>query len=80
LKRLKEAQKNRDIAGIDSATNDLNAAWQTASQEMYQAAGQPGGEAQPGSQAESGSDGGAQSKSKNDEVTDVDFEEVKDDK
>jgi molecular chaperone DnaK len=80
LKRLKEAHKNRDIAGIDSAMNDLNAAWQTASQEMYQAAGQPGGDAQPGSHAEPGSDGGAQPKSKNDEVTDVDFEEVKDDK
>jgi molecular chaperone DnaK len=80
LKRLKDAHKNRDISGIDSAMNDLNAAWQTASQEMYQAAGQPGGDAQPGSHAEPGSDGGAQPKSKNDEVTDVDFEEVKDDK
>lgn len=81
VKRLKEAHKNRDIAGVDSAMNDLNAAWQTASQEMYQAAGQPGADAQPGSHTETGNDGGnSQPKSKNDEVTDVDFEEVKDDK
>lgn len=81
VKRLKEAHKNRDIAGVDSAMNDLNAAWQTASQEMYQAAGQPGADAQPGSHTEPGNGGGnGQPKSKNDEVTDVDFEEVKDDK
>jgi molecular chaperone DnaK len=79
--RLKEAHKNRDIAAVDSAMSDLNAAWQAASQEMYQAAGQPGGDGQPGAQGQPGSEGAnGQTGSANDEVTDVDFEEVKDDK
>jgi len=73
LADLKEAHKNRNFAGIDTALEALNAAWQAASEEMYKAtqdAGQPNPEA---SQA-----GGQQSGSAPDsEVTDVDFEEVK---
>lgn len=74
LAKLKEAHKSQDVAAIDKALAELNAVWQAASEEMYktaqntgQAASQPGPE-QPGSgKAQSG----------NDEVTDVDFEEVK---
>jgi molecular chaperone DnaK len=77
LQGLKEAQKNKNLAGIDKYIGELNAAWQVASQEMYQAANQQG--PQPESQQGSGGNGGDSSK-KNDEVTDVDFEEVKDDK
>ncbi len=80
LGKLKEAHKNKDMAGIDTAMNELNTAWQAASQEMYaasQQAGQAGGEQQAGPQDQQGGNGG-QSGS-NDEVTDVDFEEVKDD-
>jgi molecular chaperone DnaK len=73
LSELKEAHKSKDIVRIDKAMNDLNAAWQAASQEMYQATQQQG--AQTDQQSQSGSSGG--SSSKNDEVTDVDFEEVK---
>jgi len=81
MQRLKEAHKNRDLATVDLAMNDLNAAWQAASQEMYQAAGQPGGEDQSAPHGQPGGDGGnGQPGAKNDEVTDVDFEEVKDDK
>ncbi len=80
LKSLKEAHKNRDVAGIDSSMNELNTAWQAASQEMYAATGQPGAEQQTGQQSQAGSDGGDASSSKDGEVTDVDFEEVKDDK
>jgi len=73
LADLKEVHKNRNFAGIDTALEALNAAWQAASEEMYKAtqdAGQPNPEA---SQA-----GGQQSGSAPDsEVTDVDFEEVK---
>lgn len=74
---LKTAHKNHDIPGIDKAMAELNTMWQTASQEMYQNTSQAG--PQPG--AQQGSEQGAGSSSKgsgNDEVTDVDFEEVKD--
>jgi len=74
LNGLKEAHKNKNLAGIDKYMGELNAAWQVASQEMYQAAQQPG--PQPGSQQGAGGDGAGSSK-KSDEVTDVDFEEVK---
>ncbi|HLW09934.1 MAG TPA: molecular chaperone DnaK, partial [Fermentimonas sp.] len=75
LKKLKEAHKAQDIDGIDAATNELNTVFQAASQDMYNAAN-----AQQGGQ--SGADGGQQSsedtnKSSDDNVTDVDFEEVK---
>ncbi len=73
LIELKEAHKTKDLARIDKALNDLNAAWQAASQEMYQATQQQ--EAQSGQQSQAGNTDG--NTSKNDEVTDVDFEEVK---
>ncbi len=79
LNKLKEAHKNQNIEDIDAATNELNTVFQAASQEMYNAANAQG-EAQPGGQ--SSTDGGQQSsqnnnKSSDNDVTDVDFEEVK---
>lgn len=65
---LKTAHQAQDIAGIDTALEALNAAWQAASQEMYNAGG-AGAEA--GAQA-----GGAQQNADSD-VTDVNYEEVK---
>ncbi|MCF8460363.1 MAG: molecular chaperone DnaK [Flavobacteriales bacterium] len=70
LADLKKAHETRDIAGIDVALETLNTAWQAASQEMY-AATQEGQGGQAGPEANAGGQGG------NDEVTDVDFEEVK---
>ncbi|MBQ1664550.1 MAG: molecular chaperone DnaK, partial [Bacteroidaceae bacterium] len=56
LKKLKDAHAAGDLAGIDAATAELNNAWQTASQNMYQGAqGQPG--------AGAGFQGGAQNNS-----------------
>src|SRR5512133_3814655 len=80
LAKLKEAHKAQDIDQIDKALAELNSVWQVASEEMYkntQAAGQQGGQpgAQPGSDQQASS-GGRQSGG-SDEVTDVDFEEVK---
>ncbi|MFO7934149.1 MAG: molecular chaperone DnaK [Bacteroidales bacterium] len=80
LNKLKEAHKSEDLAAIDEATNTLNNAWQAASQDIYnasqQAGGQPGGEQGPTeeqtSEKSSSGKGGD-----DDEVTDVDFEEVK---
>ncbi|MDD5695875.1 MAG: molecular chaperone DnaK [Bacteroidales bacterium] len=73
LADLRSAHQSKDIAAIDSALNNLNSAWQAASQEMYQASQQqqPPHDQSAGSQGEQGPTG------KDDEVTDVDFEEVK---
>jgi molecular chaperone DnaK len=72
LAKLQAAHAARNFADIDAAQEELQAAWNAASEEMYKAgqdgapegaAGQPAGESAP--------QGG-------DNVTDVDFEEVKD--
>jgi len=84
LNTLKEAHKSEDLAAIDQATETLNTAWQAASQDMYNAqqqgaeGGQPEG-GQPGGEPEGGQPEGepAPEKGGDDEVTDVDFEEVK---
>ncbi len=73
LAELKTAHGARDIAGIDSSLEKLNAGWQAASQDMY--AAQQGAEAGGEGQANAGPESKADS-----EVTDVDFEEVKDEK
>lgn len=65
LAELKKAHESKDLDAIESAMNKLNEVFQAASQEMYQ--GQQGApNAQDGGQAAG-----------NEEVTDVDFEEVK---
>ncbi len=69
LGELKQAYDSRDLTRIDSAMETLNKAWEAASQDMYNAQQQT---EQAGPDAN-----GAQSKNPNDEVTDVDFEEVK---
>ncbi len=75
LEKLKEAHKSKDLTSIDNAINALNAAWQTASQEMY-AAGGAG--AQPGANPNAGtSDGGAPNSGNSNDVSDVEYEEVK---
>jgi len=73
LNDLREAHKNRNIPGIDTAMAALNAAWQVASEEMYkatQSAEQPDAHSQAGQEE-------PQAKNPDQEVTDVDFEEVK---
>jgi len=74
LAKLKQAHKSQDVEAIDIALAELNSVWQVASEEMYKTAqntGQP--ESQPGSEQP----GGNNAKSGSEEVTDVDFEEVK---
>ena len=76
LQQLKDAHKAGDVAAIDSAIAALNAAWQTASQQMYQqsgAAGQPGGDQFQGGQQQAGGQQGP----KPEDIQDADFEEVK---
>ena len=71
LAKLKEAHKTQDIAVIDVAVAELNNAWTVASEEMYKAT--QAGAQQPGADGSSGQQAG----SKNDNVEDAQFEEVK---
>jgi len=80
LEALKEAHKNENVDEIDQKMEDLNNAWQAASQEIYNAQQQAGGQQSTEGQSTSGQQAGSSSnKGDNDdgEVTDVDFEEVK---
>ena len=83
LDELRSAHKNKDFAAIDIATEKLNSVWQAASEEMYkntQSGSQPGADA--GANPNPGADANNEQQSANSDpnVTDVDFEEVKDDK
>jgi len=72
LEGLKKAHESKDLAAIDSAMETINTAWTAASEEMYKA-----------SQEQQGAEGAAQPNAEGggaDDVTDVDFEEVKEDK
>ncbi len=72
LTRLKDAHKAQDVEACEKLTAELNTAFHAASQEMYNAA-----------QQAQAANGGAQqgtNTTADAEVTDVDFEEVKDDK
>lgn len=75
LEKLREAHKSQDEAAIDTAMAALNAAWQAAATEIYQASGN----AQGGAPNEGPTAGGQQGGSAND-VSDVEFEEVNDNK
>lgn len=79
LEQLKAAHKAQDLDGIDKAMEALNNAFHAASQDMYNAANAAGaqGGAQPGPDCNcnNGNCGGQQGGGDN--VTDVDFEEVK---
>jgi molecular chaperone DnaK len=74
LADLKKAHEAKDLAGIDTAMETLNGAWQAASQEMYNATQGEGGAEGAGP----GPDANAGQATEDGEVTDVDFEEVKD--
>lgn len=68
MNKLKEAHKAEDMDGIDKAAEELNNAWQAASQHIYNA------------QQEAGADGGAQQQPAGDAdggVADAEYEEVK---
>jgi molecular chaperone DnaK len=75
LAELKTAHQSQDLAAIDVASEKLNAAWQASAQEMYA----QGGEDQPGAAGgPTGNPGaGADNNGSTDDVTDVNFEEVK---
>ncbi|MFC2138475.1 molecular chaperone DnaK [Bacteroidota bacterium] len=74
LNELKEAHKAQDLEAIDKSIAELNTAWQAASQEMYNAQQQQAGGAEQTQQEPQNED---KNGGKDEEVTDVDFEEVK---
>jgi molecular chaperone DnaK len=84
LQQLKDAHKNGDVAGIDTAMAALNTAVQAASAQMYQGAqggAQPGADAGAGAGFQGGAQGGQQAQGNgpktDDNIQDADFEEVK---
>ncbi|MBS1488838.1 MAG: molecular chaperone DnaK [Bacteroidetes bacterium] len=74
LEKLKAAHASKDLTAIDGAMSALNTVWQTASQEMYAAAGQPGAQ-QPGAGTNANSSNA--SNASGGDTQDVDYEEVK---
>ena len=74
LLKLKSAHEAKNIVDIDDAMEALNKAFQDASQDMYNAQQQAQGNPNAGAGYNSGNAGG---NSNNDNITDVDFEEVK---
>ena len=72
LVTLKSAHESKDLSSIDNAMEKINEAWKAASEEMYKATQQ--------SQDNTNSQNQESSPDDSDDVTDVEFEEVKEDK
>ncbi len=72
LEKLKAAHKAQDVAQIDTASAEMNAAWATASEDMYK-------DTQAGAEQPAGEQAGAQPQGAEagENVTDAEFEEVK---
>ena len=68
--QLKEAHKAQDLDAIDAAIKNIEAQFQAAQQDILNAQAQAQGGANPGANPGAGNNGA-------DDVTDVDFEEVK---
>ena len=75
LANLKTVHGSQDLDGIDPAVEALNKAWEGAAQEMYAAQQGAEGAGQPGPDA--GADAGAEQAGGADDVSDVEYEEVK---
>ncbi len=71
LERLKQAHKERNISEIDSSMQQVNEAWNEASQDLYNA--------QQQTASASAEDGAGSAASGEDEVKDVDYEVVDED-
>ena len=80
LQKLKDAHKAQDVAVVDAAMAELNAAFQAASAEMYANAGaqqsQSAGASSQGT-SDNQSSSNTTNKGNGDNVQDADFEEVK---
>jgi molecular chaperone DnaK len=74
LVELKAAHQSQNIDAVDEATKKLNEAWSAASQAIYAAQQQAGGDQ---AQADAGGATEGATAGNNDNVTDAEFEEVK---
>ena len=72
LQTLQTAHASKDLVAITTATAELNKQWEAASADMYQASQQGQGETQT-----DGNTGSNNSAGSAEDVTDVDYEEVK---
>ena len=77
LNKLKAVHKEQKIDEIDSAIEKLNKSWEAASQEMYKATQDQ--QASSESKQDTGKSSKNSDNKKGDDISDVDFEEVKDD-
>jgi len=69
---LKSAHGSKNLEGVDAAMANLNSAWEAASTEMYASS--------QGEGAATGPEAGASNSTTGDGVSDVDYEEVSEDK
>jgi molecular chaperone DnaK len=72
VEALKSAHGSKNLEGIDAAMANLNSAWEAASSEMYASS--------QGAGTGPGPDAGSDSSTTGDGVSDVDYEEVSEDK
>jgi molecular chaperone DnaK len=77
LNKLKEAHKSQNLDAIDASTNELNTAFQAASQDIYNATNAAGAQQEANPNQGGGQSQQGDNSNKGDNVTDVDFEEVK---
>ncbi|MFM8787702.1 MAG: molecular chaperone DnaK [Bacteroidota bacterium] len=75
LENLKKAHASKDLTAITEASAELNKQWEAASADMYQAS-QQGTQDDPNGSAQ-GPGGTASGQGATEDVTDVDYEEVK---
>ncbi|MBM3447354.1 MAG: molecular chaperone DnaK [Bacteroidetes bacterium] len=75
LENLKKAHASKDFTAITEASAELNKQWEAASADMYQAS-QQGAQGDPNGSAQ-GPGGTASGQGATEDVTDVDYEEVK---
>jgi molecular chaperone DnaK len=72
LEKLKAAHQAQDLSAIEPAIENLNKAWEGASQEMYSSTQGDAAQGAPGADSTSSTEGTG------DGVSDVDYEEVND--
>jgi molecular chaperone DnaK len=78
LERLKEIHKNRTLSELDSAIEQLNQAWQEASEDLYKAQQAEAAAAEAGGGPGAGPEAGGAADTGEAEVSDADFEVVED--
>ena len=74
LDELKEAHKSEDMDAIEAKSEALTQAWQAASEDIYKASQEAGGNPE----GPSASAGGEEASQDGKDVTDVEYEEVED--